>query len=87
MRSKEKKLNFLNKEKLNIYIKKNYKNLPIKKYLSYDIQNKIFTRIIKIKTIEKKVHNIWLNDKDLIECNLCGRIWDGYAQCPCSLFI
>ena len=56
MKNKEKSLNnFLNKEKLKKYIQKNqYKNLPIEKYLSYDLQNKIFTRVIKIKKIEKK---------------------------------
>lgn len=89
MKNKEKSLNnFLNKEKLKKYIQKTqYKNLPIEKYLSYDLQNKIFTRVIKIKKIEKKINELWLIDNDLIECNLCGRVWDGNAQCPCSLFI
>ena len=76
---------FLNKNKLNSYLKINNHN-EIKQYLSYDLQNMIFNRILRIKQLEKKVHELWLEEHDLIECNGCGRIWDGNAQCDCWLY-
>tara|TARA_B100000575_G_scaffold263195_1_gene238159 strand:- start:3809 stop:4054 length:246 start_codon:yes stop_codon:yes gene_type:complete len=61
----------------------------IPKELSYDLKYKIYERICKIKILRKKVelieHQKYLDDNNLIKCELCGRIWDGYAQCfPCD---
>ena len=77
--------NFLDRNKLNCYLEKN-NHTKIKKYLSYDLQNMIFNRILKIKQIEKKVHELWLEEHDLTECDGCGRIWAGNAQCDCWLY-
>ena len=83
--SKKRKLDtFLDKNKLNSYLKENHED--IYKYLSYDLQNIIFNRILKIKLLQKKVHELWLEEHNLIECDGCGRIWDGNAQCDCWLY-
>jgi len=76
---------FLDKNKLNCYLEKNNHN-EIKQYLSYDLQNMVFNRILKIKLLQKKVHELWLEEHNLIECDGCGRIWDGNAQCDCWLY-
>ena len=31
-------------------------------------------------------HNDQYDNSDLIECSHCSRIWDGNAQCPCTLY-
>lgn len=66
---------------------KNEKIIPTK--LSYDLKYEIYKRICKIKILRKKVelieHQKYLDDNNLIECEICGRIWDGNAQCfPCD---
>ena len=82
--SKKRKLDtFLDKNKLNSYLKENHKDID--KYLSYDLQNMIFKRIIKIKKLQIKSHKLWLEENELIECENCGRVWDGFAQCDCIL--
>ena len=60
----------------------------IPKNLAYDLKYKIYERICKIKKLSIKIqlikHQKYLDDNNLIECNFCGRIWDGNAQCfPC----
>ena len=38
---------------------------------------------------DQKDSNIVYNqydNSDLIECSYCSRIWDGNAQCPCTLY-
>ena len=83
--SKKRKLDtFLDKNKLNSYLKENHKD--IYKNVSYDLQNMIFKRVIKIKKLQIKSHKLWLEENELIECENCGRVWDGFAQCDCILY-
>ena len=70
---------------LNKYLEDNNME-EMKVFLPYDLQNMIFTKVIQIKKLEVKVHKIWLDNNNLIECNDCGRIWDGFAQCDCFLY-
>lgn len=84
--SKKRKLNDSIKDnKLTKYLNEN-NFTEIDKMLSYDLKNIILTRVLKIKKLQLKVHRIWLDNNNLIECSDCGRIWDGNAQCDCFLY-
>ena len=62
----------------------NFKNL--KDNLNIDILNKIFYRTYRCLELQKKEKELYLDEEGLIECDNCGRIWDGSAQCNCFLY-
>ena len=40
------------------------------------------TDIFRCKFCKEELHNGFDKD-DMIHCQLCHRVWDGCAQCPC----
>lgn len=42
-------------------------------------------RKFKCKFCEKTL-NYGFDDNDMLHCQICHRVWDGCAQCPCWSF-
>lgn len=53
------------------------------KYKAAVIIQKNIRRHKIIKKYKRKLFLIYLKNNDLIECNNCGNVWDGNAQCYC----
>lgn len=67
----------------------NYKTLNCK-YEFIECLNCSIKKDSSIPIIYEDIHNLYYEYEnvrnDLIECEDCGRIWDGNAQCDCYLF-
>tara|TARA_B110000208_G_scaffold12292_1_gene15125 strand:- start:1422 stop:1661 length:240 start_codon:yes stop_codon:yes gene_type:complete len=76
----------LNNGNLQSFLDKNENYNLLKHNLNIDILNKIFYRTYRCLELKKKEKELYLEEEGLIECDSCGRIWDGNAQCNCFLY-